>query len=448
MSQIVYEEKPASQLIYNKFPKLVKSIDSRQTDKYNPRGPKDGITPNTTVEFDILGSQLLDLETFHLEFSIEITGGDENKSENSDCRIANALDVVSRFEVFYNDVSCNTSDHTNYWNNAMLMYTANRSYFLGDGPIALGLCQQATGAPRGDAHDPTGGRRYIVPLSLVDPFFGSIHQFLPLMGNRLRIRFTLAPVEEVISLRKVNTNTYVINNLCIRGDTVIPKKEYRQEIENQMTSADGLRLAYLGYSTHQHNLAASDKNYIRQTYNLSNALSLHMMVDPKAYKASVRADNVHSLWCQSFPHKYNVNAGFSKLRVRSGTLWFTDINGIQSLPELYQSTEKCHNPISNLDGNGIIDWKIFSDNYTVNADPLAGNYGLCMMSVNLEKLVSDDNDPHVLNSGISSVANGSTNQFDIDYDTVAVQDAQSNLLVNIVHRKQLVFSNGSYMVVQ
>jgi hypothetical protein len=68
------------------------------------------------------------------------------------------------------------------------------------------------------------------------------------------------------------------------------------------------------------------------------------------------------------------------------------------------------------------------------------------MSVNLEKALLDDNDPSVLNSGVSSIANGATNQFDIELQTSAALAATDVLYLNIVHRKSIHFAGSGILV--
>jgi len=439
MSVVSYEEKPVSQMLYSKVPKLIKSIDERRTDVWWPRASRGGYTAGTTVEFDLLSDALFDMQTFCLQFKADITAG--NAGDVTGVEVASALDFIDSIQIFYNDVECDKVDNANIWANAFVLYSANKSYLEGDASIYLGMQNQFfKSLGTSSKPEPVVGayRVFSVPFCLLSGFF-NMHSYLPLMGNRLRVKIQFAP--NVVALSKMvhAQDSYTLNDICIRGDNIIPKRDFRAEIAREMSSSDGFRISYVSYSTHKHAVQASTSQNIRQTYNLSNALSIHMLRGNDATKTATAGQ--HTLWCTSFPL-----ATFKMFKCRSGSLYFTDVNGIESPVDMFISNQKTMGTLSTLDGAGVVNWKSYTSDYTKNADPTAGDYGYFLMSVNLEKALLDDNDPSVLNSGVSSIANGATNQFDIELQTSAALAATDVLYLNIVHRKSIHFAGSGILV--
>lgn len=437
MSIVQYEEKPVSQMLYNKVPKLIKSIEERRTDVWYPRASQNGYTAGTTVEFDLLSDALFDLQTFCLQFKANITSaGDETKVE-----VGSALDFIDSIQLFYNDVEVDKIDNANIWSNIFLLFSSNKSFFEGDASLYLGMQNQLfKSLGTASFPEPVAGtqRVFSIPLAFLSGFFG-MHSYLPLMGNRLRVKIQFSP--NAVALSKINNagDSYTLNELCIRGDNVIPKRDFRAEIAKEMTSADGFRISYVSYSTHRHAVQASTSQYLRQTYNLSNALSLHVLRGNDASKTSTVGQ--HTLWSSSFPLDT-----FKLFKCRSGSLYFTDVNGVQSPVDMFNNVQKTMGTLSNLDGAGIVNWRTYNGGYVKNADPTAGDYGCFLMSCNLEKTCMSDNDPSVLNSGVSSIANGASNQFDIEIQTTGALNATDTLYLNIVHRKSLHFASAGVLV--
>ena len=57
-TSVKMESKPVSALLYSKSPKVIDAIQERQPSRYNPKGQRDGYTPGSTVEFEIMTDQL------------------------------------------------------------------------------------------------------------------------------------------------------------------------------------------------------------------------------------------------------------------------------------------------------------------------------------------------------------------------------------------------------
>lgn len=266
------------------------------------------------------------------------------------------------------------------------------------------------------------------------------------MGNKLRVRLTLAPDNDVLSKKGNADNIYRLDEVIIDGDTVVLKNDYRNEIIDAMKSENGFMISYVDYSTHKHSAVASTNQYIRQNWNLSNALSLHVLHSPDVAKNAVAVGTNTRLWCQSFPLN-----NFKNLKVKSGSVYYTPVNGISNYQELFKSSEKTMGSLNNLEGVGVINFKTFvSDGYNVVAEPdsVGAQYGHTLLSCNLEKVLQADTDDSILNSGISSQSNGSSHIFDIDLETTGPLLATSTFYLNIVHRKTLKFSNSTWEVLQ
>lgn len=433
---VEYQEKAVSSLLFNTTPSLIKSISHRITETYYPRGPRSGYKTGESVEFDMVCDQCVDLQSFSLQFKLIVEGTTPNNA-----RISNAADVIKKIEVFYNDVVLSEPQDVNVWHNAFLFHNANESWMKTDGQIYMGLNNQFV------THDVQANARVLsVPLNLVAPIF-AINNYLPIMGNKLRVRITLAPVNEVISKKGHADNVYRLDEIVIQGDTVVLKTDYRNEIIDAMKSEKGFMISYVDYSTHKHSAVASTNQYIRQNWNLSNALSLHLLHSPDAAKNNDAAVLLkHRLWCQSFPLN-----NFKNLKVKSGSVYYTPVNGLSNYQELFQACEKTMGIVGSLDGIGVLNYDRFVlENYVTDNDPFApaAEYGHTLLSCNLEKVLQADADDAILNSGISSQANGSSHIFDIDLETTSALLATSTFYLNIVHRKTLKFSNSTWEVLQ
>ena len=454
-----YSKATVDSLLYHRYPKLLDSIVERRTDRAYPRtGQNATYTANSTIEFDMTSDQFIDLPTAVLHFTLSVTGGQtiasggglpEVKSDevNALCKVANATDVMNRFECYYNDSTVERqSSDASAWANVFLAYSANKSYLEHEGSVLLGLSNQVVNADR-------GAGTYSVPLALVSGFF-RMKYYLPMLGNRMRINIGLADDHFVLSKRAQSSCVYNITNVSLSYDTVIVQPQYRSEVIKAMASGEGFRIPYTSYLLNVNNPSQAGTQNFKISNNLSNALSLHMIYDPPRLTSAPvgsQRDPEHLLNRECFPV-----AGFQTLRVRSGTRQFTPSDDVRGYNELYISAEKTINNLNDIGGSGFIDYKTLTGGYTVDVDSKAGTYGLAVMSVNLEKSVEVDD--AVINQGLSSMEAGATNEFDVRIEQSGAGTADAGIarggvfsplgriLSNIVHKSALVFSNGSVSV--
>jgi hypothetical protein len=162
-----------------------------------------------------------------------------------------------------------------------------------------------------------------------------------------------------------------------------------------------------------------------------------MIHDPQATKEE--KDTLNICNNQSFPL-----STFAGLRVTCGSRDFTPSDGYKTFSELYAATEQCINSLCDLSCSGYIDYATYKAAYTQHADisNTSAVYGLCLMGINLEKSV--ENDDSTINNGISSQDGFS--QFDIQLTTSSALATTSKLLTNVVHKRALVFSGSGVAV--
>jgi hypothetical protein len=428
MSTSPYVQKDVSALLYTKNPKAINSITDRKPNRINPKRARSGVAPGDPIEFEFTSDAFIDLASASLCFDLAITG--VTGTTNSIC---NAADVVSRISIFYNDVLCEQINESNSWCNTLLAYSATRSWCGSEGDAILGLSNQVNQALPGAASN--GARSYCVPIGLLSGFF-RMANYLPLLGNKLRVSFQVASKPSDVVNFTDNTVPggigFQLNNISVMIDSVIVQREYRDKILEVMASENGLRIPFSSLQTGKLTPSNSTSQQLRIPNNLSNALSLFMLYDNASAKALTT--NQWTLMHQSFPLP-----SFSSLRVRSGSHYFTPPDDIKSFPELYASAEKCCNSVADISGTGYINYGMQSGLYTKAATIAGGSYGLCLLAVNLEKTLESDDS--VMNNGFTASESGSVD-FDIQITTTTALSNGDSFLTAIQHKRALVFARS------
>jgi len=445
-----YETKTIDSLLYNRKPAVIESIIERRQRRYLPRGARSGLTAGQQVEFEITHDMFNDLKTAYLGFSLAST--------DTDGKICNAGDIIDILEIFYNDVLVEKISNCGEWSNSFLAHSAHPEWFKREGRALLGISNQCVGGDAtatGSIYLQYGDRAlasnesYVVPIALSSGFFRSKY-FLPIVGNKLRVVITLAPNKKVLSFRTTAaTDAYTVNDLFLSMEDIVVQSQYRAKVLEAM-QGEGFRIPFTSYQTNELSLAASTTQNLVLNANLSNAISLFMLHDPQVYTSNGAGtgkltdnagnNNLNVCWDQSFPL-----SGFGSLMVNCGSRQFGPSDGFKTYSELYTSTEQCINYLCDLKGSGYIDYATFKAGYTkaiaiqsTNPGVTAGTYGLCLLGVNLEKSV--ENDDATINNGISSQDGFS--QFEIKLTTSDSLASSSKLLTNIVHKRALVFQQS------
>ena len=420
-----YSKKVPQSLLFHKDTKLLDAIVERRSTRYQPQGQRSGYTALQQLEFQLKDDQMLDLSTACVNFTLNVSG-----TSSANAIISNAANVFKTLNIYFNDILVESiNQDCNSWTNAFMAYTVNKSYYDVEGNALMGITNQVVESNQ-------SSRKYTVPLVFLSGFM-RMKQHFPLLSNTLRISFDLAPVKDVISKPGNIDNIYTLNDVSLQCDSIITTNEYRSALLQVINSPKGLKIPYTSIQSSRTALENSTDNYVKLNFNLSNALSLFMLVDPPAStKTWVAAE--HTLNVESYPL-----ATFDRLEVRLGSKTFTNQDGIRSYSEMYLSSEKCVNGlITSFHSSGCINYKTFSSGYTKNASTLTGVYGLFLMGCNLEKdTISDDS---IINEGISS--NEAGNQFDIRLFSTSALTAGSQLLTAIYHKRSLVLQSGGSAV--
>ena len=284
-----------------------------------------------------------------------------------------------------------------------------------------------------------GKRSYAIPLGLLSGFF-RMKNYLPLMGNRLRVNFGLTKsASDVISFSTTAApanQSFTLNNVSILMDTVICTPKYADAVRSVMQTGEGLRLPFTSLQTGTHQVAASASQYMRIANSNSNSMSLFLLYDDKVAK-----EQEPDKW--SLSRQAYALPKFSSLRVRCGTKSFTPPDDIRSFTELYTSVEKCVNSVCDITGSGWIDYQMYTGDYVQGANVSGGKYGLCLMGVNLEKTIETDD--AVINNGLAAIEAGNSD-FDITLQTATALNNQNTFRWAISHKRALVFAAQGVVV--
>jgi len=214
-------EKVPEQLLYQRSPKLLSFLKERRPIRTYPLGSST-YSSGQVLEFQITSDTLVDLQTAVLNFDISFgTGGSQ---------ISNAVDVIESARVYYNDVMLEQVDQASAINNLFLAASASYTWCQSEGDAYLGLTSQYFQSSSNTA------RSYSVPLTLVMGLFRSASSFLPLVGNRLRLSFTLAKDAQVISKSSNASDTYTLSKLSLTYDEILVESRFRKSIMDAMMS--------------------------------------------------------------------------------------------------------------------------------------------------------------------------------------------------------------------
>jgi hypothetical protein len=434
MSQYGKIDHPA--LLYNGAPNIIDSVLERRPMRYQPKNRT--AVAGDVIDFDISNDQFLDLGSavLHFDLQMNVAAG----TVDTGARIANAIDFIKQMDVYYNDQSVERVLDCNAWSNTFLAYSASRDWANSEGNSLLGLNNQATASRTATANAAThnGNRSYAIPMAYLSGFF-RMKQWLPLVGNKLRLALLCEAAAQVISWQATAAGPYTLSNISLVVDMLVVNQAYTREIQTAMVSAEGFRIPYTSFQTSHAAVGNTSDNYLRISNNNSNSLSLFILHEPvKAYIASK-----YLLWKQTYPLPL-----FTVLRCTSGSKTFTPTDGIKGFAELYASAEKCVNGPADLSGQGWIDYLTMTDTAGTNlysdlpnTTISSGNYGLTLLAVNLEKSMQVDDS--VINNGLDSHSGGADQFIDVQITTSAATIPTSTFLVNLVHRRALVFRGGA-----
>jgi hypothetical protein len=434
MQSSQYTEAVQSGLLFQKTPKVIKSIKERQNVEYFPRGARGGYKQNNIIEVDIKSDMCLDLNTAFLQFTVKVEG---TNPENA--RIATAIDFINEVSAFYNDTELFRTGNNNFWTNHFLLHTANKTFLEGDLSVYAGYGNQFI-----NKFVSPNGKSFAIPLGLLDQFFNQ-QSFLPAFGNTLRLRFSLAPVVEVLSLVGNANNVYELNDVKVTCDTVVLKSDYAKALMDTMQNGV-IRMPYVAIETGRMNLAANTVNNLKYLFNFSNLLSVFLARNQTDVK-KVEAGK-HVLYCQTA----DTTRLLKSFKIRTGSNYLVNPNGVNQV-EAYLELQKSLGDLglAAMDGKGLVDRQHYLEaEYKVEADPAGANtdkYPCSILGVNCEKVIQPDDDSSAaINAGLSSVSNGSTNELIITYETTAAPSEKDEMFIALVHRRALVFEKGAYVV--
>lgn len=433
--ELQYSKSYDQSLLYSKSPKFLEAITERRVMRELPRTGAGTVKAGGQITFEVSNDSFEDLQSFYVNFDLAIKKTIDD-SATTTAAVSNVVDVIESIQVYYNEQLVDDIKNANSWSNVFVAFGATRGYMNSEGKALLGLTNQFTTAQAVSASN--GARSYAIPLALVSGFCRS-KQYLPILGNKLRIVITLAQNGDVISF-KHEADYYQLSNVSLTHDMILTSSKYREDILRAMATEQGIRIPYTAYQTGQLSVNASTTQNIKITNSNSNSLSLHLLHSPEAAKTTaIAALDVWSMTKESYAMPL-----FTNYSCRSGSRYFTPPDGIKGFVEAYVSAEKCISSACDLSGSGVIDYATFVGDYTTNAAIASGAYGLCVLSANLEKGLCSDDD--VLNQGLSANSGGASNDFDITINTSGALASTSLFLYNLVHRRCLTFMNSGVAV--
>lgn len=473
-----------NKLLYNQSNEVVKAVIQRELIRYYPRTAQSGIGLGSVMEFITPTDQVLDLASFALSFTLNIYGpiaADVNAAD-----IANILDCIERVKITYNGQTLEEILDINAWNNLFLTMNSNEMFFKHEGSMLLKNTNQfinsnkpwavssgagyepaaMPGAPNGGASYPgmyVKSRTFSVPLSLLCNI-AKMPNYLPIFGNEFQIQLFLTnDLRTVLSVagtpavppavnNVANTN-FSISSPSLTGDVVVLESKYKRSLMNLMSSDEGIILPWTSFETNRLNAVQASTFNLQLHFSLSNALALVLMLDDKAGKIATSVDK-WALVKQSYPltdctsNNRNNFDGNGRFEVICGSRYFTVPGAIQSQSELFVSATKCISSFLDIGGHSLMDYKTFTGNYVPQTDTTAANavYGLTPLAVNLQKSLTSDYYSPCISDGITSSSNGASNEFMIRIQLNNSTTSQATWLTNIIHKRQLRFSNSTCIV--
>lgn len=418
-------------LLYLQKPSVIEAVLSReQVRMFSKQGQTATFVKGNTIEFELAGDQFWDMQTACLNFSLAI---------NASSFIMSALDVIDSINIYYNDNPVEKIDDASVWAHAYLYNEASQGWFNTEARVLLG---ESTATSQAGSNTGCFGSRaspatYMIPLPLVSGFCRAKY-LIPGINNRIRIVVQTAKNNmDVVAYSDDETKTsYTVSNASLQIDQVIVRNDYRQKVVEAMQSDTGFFIPYSTYQTNVLSLNAAAEQNVQLPFNLTNALSLCMVVEePKTETKQVWMANKESFGCPAF----------TGLRVMTQSRLYTPPDDILSLAQLHRSTQQTQTTLMDLSSPGIITYSMLSGTYTQAATLAEAKYPFVLMGINLEKSVSRDDS--VINDGISSV-NGN-NIFYIRLRTGSTNLAANSVLRTcIVCRKAISYSRNGIAVDQ
>lgn len=445
--ELPWKSKTPASMLYTKKPTLITAIADRLPSIFLPHGNRDQ-SASGQYEFLLTTDQGFDFTTATLDFNLALTN----------CTyINNAANIINRMECYWNDTNLEILQDANVWTNVFLAMAANKSWMTTEGNALMGLYNQACWGRTQTADTeelneakryytpqtgvlayPSGARAgvstYQVPLSLVSGLF-RVSNIIPVIGGKVRIKIYLAPSKEVCGYTVTTAPTYSITNMCMHMDQVVFERSYRDMIETAANSSEGILIPFISYQCGSAQCTQTKLQSFRIPFNLTNALSLHIV---REHSAQVEPDT--KTWV--CPRICYPMSEFSSLTVKAGSKYFTPSQGIRSFSELYRSCELTHNNFCDISGSGIVDMKLMTEAYTQQTVTGTGNLllaaGICPMSVSLEKVVEEDADVS-LNNGLNA-GDGFT-EITVELTTGSDMATADTLFWNLVHKRYISIKN-------
>lgn len=420
-------------LLYSTSPKFLEAITERRAMREIPRSGSNNVKAGSQITIEISNDAFIDPQTCNLVFDLGLlaSGG---ASASTTSAIANATDVIQAIQIYYNEQLVDDIKDANSWSNIFILNGCNVAYVNSEANALMGMTNQFSSVTTVNASNKA--RTYSVPLCLVSGFMRA-RQYIPLLGNKIRIVITVASNIDVISFLGVAGDYYVLSNVNLLYDSILTSSKYREDILNAMATPSGIRIPYTSYQTGELSVVASTVQNLKITNSNSNSLSLHILHSPEALKVATVSS--YMLCRESYPLDT-----FSGYTCRSGSRYFTPPDGVKNLTEAYVNVEKTISSFCDLSGSGVVNYNNFVGTYTPATTIAGGSYGLAVLSANLEKAIANDDD--VLNQGLSANSNGASNDFDIQIKTASPLASTSLFLYNLVHRRCLTFMNSGVAV--
>lgn len=440
-----YKTTQVNQLLFERKPALIKSIRERQQHKIYPiSSVGQNIAASQTLTFEISGDNLLDTKNLTLGFQMHVTGTDQN-----DAKIANAFDVISSYKVYYNSELIDEADEANSILNTFLRFNMNRSYkeTEADAMFAYREYKDEKASYRS-----CNNEHFLLPLALMIPCFRT-HSYWPLLGGTIKIILQLETDHNVLVKMANADNIYELYQPYIIADMVILEDAYRNELIRLVTQ-DTLRIGYTSYNVQIHGAQTASNQMLRINHGLSNLLSLHILYNNVVSKDAATKTNWH-FNKSSFAFGTTANPRYpTRFVVKSGSKQYTLDNENVGACVLYKYCEQTLTSMADLSGSGTIDYKTFLDQYHSDTDAKYSDVkaGVLPMSCSFEKQTIDDF--NTINNGISSMSNGNSAYIeaymritsDKDGVTPANLDQGNHFICILVHKRALVFSQGSISV--
>jgi hypothetical protein len=420
------------QLLFPQNPMVLESVAGIKNHRHvaQTKGP---YAANSEIIFEWTHSQLMDAKNSFLSFDLTYDASGAN--------IVNAVDVFERVKFEINSTLVDEFNrNAGEWNNVLMAFSANDSYAVREADALLGYASPHIANKAGNTSSDSGyisttARNFVVPISFLLGVFRT-GNYLPIMNQRYRLTLTLASDTKVVSHSVKETASYALNNIYLHERRVELTPKYWDAMWRAMNSNEGVRIAFTGLDPQVYAPDGSTTERQRITHNFANVASLFIIRNNKSEKT--RDASEHTAHNQSFPL-----ADLTKFQVKINGVNVHPDEGLVGFAQNYVETKKCFGQISDLGGEGLIDFNSYKSDYTKNTSLIDGTYGMCVLSADFEKVVA--NDDSVLNSGISA-EDGNIIEYEITLSS-ALSSSNDELLTALAYKKAMVMRRGEIMVV-